>query len=519
MKLTVKLPNFTLTRGKVPSKPGGGLRNFRRNFKKYLLWGFVGLFFFVLFAWLSLPTRAIAWRMSHEAKAQGFLIDIEDVSISPFGGATLENVRWTFQPSRPDQVPMTYIIEEVDVDISLISLIAGNIDVDVEIEFDDGDDGRITANYYRGSDESSVEFEIAGLPLYRVPKANQSFNAPLRGIVALKAELTMPEHKFGDANGTIDLTCASCLVGDGVETLFVPGSKSLKKGIEKFPEVDLGTLEGHMTVEKGAATIDKPIETNSEDLWIEVTGGLDFRDPFGKSRAAMVLKFNLKDKLLARSEALDVAFKFSSEKAKLGPDQPGLGFRLEGPIAAPRFIPIQSKSRQQSRAERRAAAAERDAKRSRSRRTPSKPKPTTGRNGKQGQEKPTIGEPLDVTPIDEKPSRPGVPEPSEPPPTEPPPDDQPLPGSEGDDSSPEGNNEEPAAEEGGEEPSEEGDGSDNEEEAPAEEQPDGVEGEGGEGGAVDDGAADDDGGGNGNGNNGNGNDGNDEGADSAEGDG
>ena len=68
MKLTVKLPNFTMTRGKVPGK-GGGLRSLRRNLKKYALWGGVGLVFFVLFAWLSLPTRALAWRISHEDRA------------------------------------------------------------------------------------------------------------------------------------------------------------------------------------------------------------------------------------------------------------------------------------------------------------------------------------------------------------------------------------------------------------------------------------------------------------------
>lgn len=483
MKLTVKLPNFTLTRGKVPKKSGGGLRGLRRNFRKYMLWGLAGLFFFVLFAWLSLPTRAIAWRISREARAAGYLIDVEDVSVSLFGSATLENVRWTFSPSRPDQVPMTYVIEEVDVDISLLSLIAGNIDVDLEIELNDGDDGTVTANYYRGSDESSVKVEIEGMPLYRVPKAMQMFNAPLRGIVALEAEMTMPEHKFADANGFAELTCSSCSVGDDEETLFIPGSKSLKEGIKKFPEVDLGTLVGHMTIEKGVATIDRPLETDSEDLWVELTGGLDFRDPFGRSRAAMVLKFNLKDKLLARSEELDVAFKFSSEKSYLEPERPGRGYRLEGPISAPRFIPIKAKSRQQSRADRRAKAKQRDADRRR-KRSRSRTKP-----------KPTIGEPLDVEPIDAKPSLPGGRPSNEPPPTEPP--EEPAAA----DDSGRGNNgnrgeqgegdnaeepaaEEPAADEGGEGDGEaaadEGDGN----EPQAEEEDDDevvIEGEGGEG--------------------------------------
>src|SRR5690606_26746558 len=118
---------------------------------------------FVLFAWLSLPTRALAWRLSHEAKARGYIVDIEDVSISPFGGVTLENVQWTFEPSRPGQVPTKFVIDEIDVDVSLLALVMGDIDVDMEAVLDEG---TITAHYDRSAEQSSFSLEIADLPLY-----------------------------------------------------------------------------------------------------------------------------------------------------------------------------------------------------------------------------------------------------------------------------------------------------------------------------------------------------------------
>jgi len=428
MKFTVKLPNFTMTRGKIPgtgdsgSGSGGALRSFRRNFRKILLWGGIGFLFFVLFAWLSLPTRAIAWRISHEAKAQGYIIDIEDVSISPFGGVTLENVQWTFSPSRPGQVPQKYLIPEVDVDISVLGLMMGNIDVELEAELDEGS---FTAAYSRDAEQSHIQVDLADLPLYGVPKAAQALNAPLSGILAIKIDLTMPENKFADATGVIELTCAACRVGDGVEKLYVPDSKALKSGVV-IPEIDMGTLSGRMTVEDGVATSDGPIETKSDDVWIEISGTINFKDPFGKSRIDMELKFNLSEKLQNESEPMRFMIQTAKPETKLDAPEEGLGFRLEGPVAKPRFIGIKSKSRRQSRLERRAKQRERDERR-RSRQTPrTNTRSTVGdRDDTKDDDKPSVGEPLDVRPTEpeEEPERP-EPEPVDEAPTDEAPTDE-----------------------------------------------------------------------------------------------
>lgn len=425
MKLTLKLPDFTMTRGKVPGSESRGFSSVRRNLRRILGWGAVGLVFFVLFAWLSLPTRALAWRLSHEAKVRGYIVDIEDISISPFGGITLENVQWTFAPSRPDQVPTKFVVEEIDVDVSVLSLLMGNIDVSLEAQLDEG---LITASYTRGSDESSFGLEISELPLYGVPKAAQALNAPLRGILHIKVDLTMPEHQFAQAHGAIELTCAACRIGDGEEKLYVPGSAALKSGVV-VPEIDMGTLSGRMTVEDGVATTDGPIETKSDDVWIELSGTLTFKDPFAKSRFAMVLKFNLSEGLQAESEPMRFMIQTANPKTKLDPPEQGLGFKLEGPVSAPRFIGIKTVSRQQSRADKRAKQRERDEKR-RKKETTKKvgdddkadTKEPDDKGGDEGTE-PKIGDPLDVQPYDPgaggNPALPPPRDPSELPPSDP----------------------------------------------------------------------------------------------------
>lgn len=424
MKLTLKLPDFTMTRGKLPSAGGSDGRGprLRRNFRSILGWGAVGLVFFVLFAWLSLPTRALAWRISHEAKARGYIVDIEDISISPFGGITLENVQWTFAPSRPDQVPGKFVVEEIEVDISVLSLLMGDVDVSLEAQLDEG---LITGRYARGDDESSFALEVAELPLYGVPKAAQALNAPLRGILHVKVDLTMPEHEFAQAKGVIELTCAACTIGDGIEKLYVPGSAALKSGVV-VPEIDMGTLSGRILVEDGVGTTDGPIETKSDDVWIELSGQLTFKDPFAKSRFAMVLKFNLSEELQAESEPMRFMIQTANPKTKLDPPEQGLGFKLEGPVSAPRFSGIKTVSRQQSRAEKRAKQRERDEKRRKKTQSKAGDKDDKAdkadKAGDEGSE-PKIGEPLDVQPFDPgtggRPALPTPPDPSELPPSDP----------------------------------------------------------------------------------------------------
>lgn len=502
MKLTVKLPNFSMTRGKIPDVSGGGNSGKRLKLRKRLKaiagWGALGVFFFVTFAWLSLPTRAIAWRIEHEAKKAGIVLEIEDVAIRPWGTVILENVAWTYTPSRPGQIPGKFFVEEVDVGISLLSLIAGNISVDVDVELDEGS---IHAEYEKGGDDSRYSFEIEDVPLYGLPKAQQSLNAPLVGIFALKGEIDLPEHKFEKSTGYLEITCAACRVGDGETKLFVPGSKGALANGVTIPEIDMGTLTGRMTIEDGVAKTDGPIETDSEDVWIHIEGELELNDPFAKSRFDMLLKFNLSETLQDRSEPMKLMIQTASDQSKLDAPESGLGFNLRGPVSAPRFYGHKTKSRRERRAEKRESyqkRAEERRKRSSARKSSTKkedpkdakdtrdtkdPKAPDPKDSPAGEDPPDSG--LNVEPI-----KPALPPPAV---------------DEGDDGGEapgdDGGEEPAAAEEGGEEPAAADEGGDGEEvvieDEGGEEQP---ADEGGEEPAGDDGQGDgqgDDGGGEG----------------------
>lgn len=343
MQLKIKVPELSTTSGRLARERRSFALLWRR-LRRGLLWG-VGLFaVFLVFAWINMPTRAIAWRLSQEAKKKGAMVDIADVWISPTGKVTLYEVTWHFPPSRPEQQPVPFVVEEMDVNMSLWRyLLLGDVVVDIDGRLDEG---HISGSFTRSDEDSSLKLEVEELPLYSVPKLQQSMNAPLRGLFGASIDLTLPDNKFGDANGTLSIRCSECVVGDGETKLYVPGAKKmLAKGVT-VPEIELGSMVGDFVVEDGIATAEE-FEAKSDDLTIKVAGKMELKDPFGRSRFDLVVKVLIEQQLRDSSESIDLLVATASPKSQM--DEPGwegwLGYKLTGYVKRPKFTGIKSKSR------------------------------------------------------------------------------------------------------------------------------------------------------------------------------
>ncbi len=354
MKLKLKLPG------------AGGLKRKGLSGRKVLrklqrIVGYIALFVFVFLfaAWVSLPTDAIAWRIGHEARKAGYAIDVGDVSISPFGGATLREVTWIYEPSRPGQIPENFYLEEVDVDVSILSLLIGTVSIEIDTSIDDA---TIHAFYSSSSSESSIQLEVSDLPLYEVPKLRQAVNAPMRGLFGLKVDLVMKENKWVNAEGTIELACNECAVGDGETLMYLPGVNRgmMAEGIT-LPEIEFGSLAGTLRVAKGVA-FTEGIETSSKDLEAKLSGGMTLGDPFSKSRVDLQFKFFLTETLREKSEKLNLVVQTADKKARLEGDEEGwLAYSLYGSIRRPRFMPHAAKSAVDKRREKREAEKQKQA--------------------------------------------------------------------------------------------------------------------------------------------------------------
>ena len=373
--MKIKLPTFRLGRGAAGPTPvvspggtltaepamgaGDGWRLLTRRIRGAAGWVVFFLFVFFVFVWVSLPTRAIAWRIGQAARDAGYIVEIEDVSISPFG-ASLYNVTWTFQPSHSGQIPRKLELAQVDVDVSLLKLLWGTYDIEIDTAIDEA---TIHAAYTRSESESSVHIKVESLALYDVPKLQQAVNAPLVGYFGLEVDMTMPENLFSKATGSISIECSGCKIGDGETLLFLPGASGIMAKGMTLPEIDLGTLTGTLVVADGKATAEK-FETSSDDITLKITGGLNLADPFSKSEFAFDLKLLLTPALQERSEPLKLMYQTAGPSTKMDPpDEAWLGFKLRGSAGKPKFMGIKSKSREERDRERRQATLERDAKR------------------------------------------------------------------------------------------------------------------------------------------------------------
>ena len=345
------------------------LRALGRRLGRYAAWGAALTVVFLVSVWVSLPTRAVAWRISHEARKAGFNVSVEDVSrIRPWGAATLEDVVWSFPPARADSTPVPFVVEELDIKFSLFKyLFFDKIDAEFEGTLDEGS---FAGSFTESKEETQVSIKIDELPLYSLPKLQDAVNAPVRGLFALNVDIKAPQAEWSKASGTVDINCYSCTIGDGESKLYVPGAKKLKDGVT-IPLLDLGTLEGRITVADGEATIEE-FGTKSEDIEVKISGGITLKDPISTSQLDVVLKVFLAPQMLDQNERLRFAVAGARPEAKLDPPEEGwLGYVLEGNFKNRRFRAYKQKSRaerlRQKRDERRARSRDRSAQRAKAR--------------------------------------------------------------------------------------------------------------------------------------------------------
>jgi type II secretion system protein N len=349
-------PGASMAAGLGPSNSpfaGLDLRALGRKVGRVAAWITALFVVFMISAWISLPTRSIAWRISHEARKAGFIVTVEDISIRPWGSAKLGDVVWSFKPSRVDSMPVPFVITELDVSFSVLKyLLFDTIDVEFEGTLDEG---TLAGAYYKSDDESRIAFNISELPLYGVPKLQDAVNAPVRGVFALDVDMTAPGNEWAKASGRLEVHCYSCTIGDGETKLYVPGSKKtspLSKGIT-IPEIDLGTLDGVLEIADGKAVAEE-FGTESNDIVFKISGEIEFKDPIANSRLDLLIKVFVDPSLRERNDNIDLLVVTASPKVKMDPPDEGwMGVVLEGNFKHRRFRGIKSKSRAEQLREKR----------------------------------------------------------------------------------------------------------------------------------------------------------------------
>ena len=240
--------------------------------------------------------------------------------------------------TKADDVPTTFYIERLQVDVGLFALIGGKASVDIDAKIGPG---HITGNIGLSKSATEIHLDGEGLPSGMLPM-KEAIGLPMSGKVDFSFDLDLPNQKlktgragpnWQKAVGGATFECASgCTFGDG-KTKLKPKLKNNRNqafaegGIE-FGKLNIQTLAAKIDISKGHLTV-KKFDTKSEDGELHVDFDMTLAQAIDDSTVTGCLRFTGSQALLKRDARTHAAI--STTGAPLGPDNL-YHIRLDGKV-------------------------------------------------------------------------------------------------------------------------------------------------------------------------------------------
>jgi type II secretion system protein N len=240
--------------------------------------------------------------------------------------------------AKADDVPTTFYIERLQVDVGLFALIGGKASVDIDAKIGPG---HITGNIALSKGATEIHLVGDGVPSGMLPM-KEAIGLPMSGKVDFSFDLDLPNQKlktgragpnWQKAAGGATFECPSgCTFGDG-KTKLKPKLKNNRNqafaegGIE-FGKLNIQTLAARIDISKGHLTV-KKFDTKSEDGELHVDFDMTLAQAIDDSTVTGCLRFTGSQALLKRDARTHAAI--STTGAPLGPDNL-YHIRLDGKV-------------------------------------------------------------------------------------------------------------------------------------------------------------------------------------------
>jgi type II secretion system protein N len=274
-----------------------------------LKWTGYPLFFFVcfvFFAYRTFPYERLADRLVQEAHAQGYELEIIDLTNSGLTGLTFENLRLVLPAEGEDSTPAEVIFDELTVSTSLFSLMSDTKSYSFDAEFAEGEaDGDILL----GEDNMEIEVEIEDLNLEALSILRKFTKVPLTGILNGEIALAMPSD-VAESTGNVEVTIEGLSIGDGESKLDIPGWGGLT-----LDKADAGNLELVATIEEGSAKIERAT-SRGKDLELDALGKVRLLRPLKRSELNVMLRVRIQEAYKERSAKVAAMLELASSGLK-----------------------------------------------------------------------------------------------------------------------------------------------------------------------------------------------------------
>jgi type II secretion system protein N len=276
----------------------------------------LGLFFFLVFLYLTFPYERLKHQLEDHIAASGRA----EVTIGSLGprlllGVHLEDVviRVMPQPTRRSRPtgeggggtaqpkPQVMRLAEVGLSPGIFAMLGGGAATDFDVALHGGGaiEGSLSASKTEGL---GIEVHAEDLHAQDLPLSGDG--PPLAGRMSFDVDLQVPEGKWTKAEGSISFGCANCTYGDGKALLKIPGNPFLEAGLT-VPRIQLGRVAGQIEIDKGTAQIQR-LAASSRDLKFQLLGAVRLFDPIALSRLKLKIRFKIEDALKQKIAVMDL---------------------------------------------------------------------------------------------------------------------------------------------------------------------------------------------------------------------
>ena len=253
------------------------------------------------FLYLAFPWDRAA-RYAEAALAKKLDMDVRIGAIGPswFTGLELRDV--TLRTRKPDRLGrlQTFHAKRFVVRASLGTFLGGDVDLDITADMMGG---HIEGQVFRTKQDTRFVASLAEVSPNEITFLRDMIGLPIEGRMTGSVDLTLRDHKFSKAAGTIEFDAKSVIVGDGKAKLKLkvkPQYAELQEFLDRedqgvaIPPMRVGGFSLKLRVSNGSARVVQ-LGAASEHIEIKGEGDIRLADPVTASESRIYVMYQFSD--------------------------------------------------------------------------------------------------------------------------------------------------------------------------------------------------------------------------------
>jgi type II secretion system protein N len=315
-----------------------------------------------LFGYLTFPFGLLKDRVIAEFARKGKpgqRLEIEKLSSYWFSGVELTNVKVVLPPDEPSSAGFGFppaggdagglpgaappketviAIDEAHARVRLLPLLIGRLRLDFWASTMGGE---ISGTAPLNASGGDLDVEVSQVEIGKIEPLTQLLGLPLKGVATGKLALSIVDGKISKSDGSLDLSIADIVVGDG---------KAKVMGMVELPAARAGTLTLTAEAKEGLFKVTK-LAAPGPDVELIGDGRITAKEQWNDSQADLYLRFKFSDAYRTKSEAtksllgdptspVPGLMELRIPKMKRAKRADGFyGWHMHGPLKNPKFDP------------------------------------------------------------------------------------------------------------------------------------------------------------------------------------